>query len=163
MSKKKLTKKEKDFCSYFCENGDMEQSALLAGYQNPKKASNKLICRSDICDEIARTVKEKNKLKSSFVLIGLYRLAFSNVADAVSLLYENAPTKELINSLDLFSVSEIKRTDKSVEIKFFDRVKALEKLSALDEKESTSASTLLDALSSQAENAFDECGEISGV
>ena len=46
-------------------------------------------------------------------------------------------TEEKIEKLDLFYVSEIKKQKGGgLEIKFFDRLKALDKLSALSEKES---------------------------
>lgn len=163
MSKKKLTKRERLFCEYFCESGNLYEAATLSGYKNPKAISMSLSSDPVICDEIDRIIKGKTRLLSALVLVGLKRLAFSSISDAVSLLYKDAPTKEVIESLDLFSVSEIKKTDKSVEIKFFDRIKALEKLSQIDTKEGMSASSLIDALSISAEKSFDDNGDISGV
>ena len=53
--------------------------------------------------------------------------------------------------MDLFLVSEIKRPkDGSMEIKFFDRLKALEKLGAGGEHE-TGAKQLFDAISNSGE------------
>ena len=50
---------------------------------------------------------------------GYYRLAFGNIADAVSLLFEENPTRERLGEMDLFLVSEIKRPkDGTMEIKF---------------------------------------------
>ena len=50
----------------------------------------------------------------------------------MTLLYRNDLTDEELGSLDLLNVSEIKRTkDKSIEIKFFDRIKAVEKLNEI--------------------------------
>ena len=46
------------------------------------------------------------------------------------------PSREQLEHMDLFLVSEIKRPkDGSMEIKFFDRLKALEKLTDDSEKE----------------------------
>lgn len=58
---------------------------------------------------------------------GYQRLAFGSICDAISLLYKSDPSKEDLEGMDLFLVSEIKRPkDGSMEIKFFDRLKALE-------------------------------------
>lgn len=63
------------------------------------------------------------------VCSGLKRLAFSPANDAVRLaLYgQNLSSLEL-DQLDLFCLSELKYGDKGVELKFFDRQKALELL-----------------------------------
>lgn len=61
---------------------------------------------------------------------GLRHLAFGEIQDAVRLLY--APEEQILPALgemDLFNISEIKRPKGGgMEIKFFDRLKALEKL-----------------------------------
>lgn len=60
---------------------------------------------------------------------GYYRMAFGGVADALKLLYTENPTDEQLSEMDLFMISEIKKPkDGMLEIKFFDRLKALEKL-----------------------------------
>lgn len=62
---------------------------------------------------------------------GLRRLAFGEIQDAVTLLFESEEgIIEKLPQLDLFNISEIKRVKGGgMEIKFFDRLKALEKLS----------------------------------
>ncbi|MCM1114366.1 MAG: terminase small subunit [Clostridium sp.] len=64
---------------------------------------------------------------------GLRRLAFGEITDAVSLLFESEETIiSTLPRLDLFNVSEIKRAKGGgMEIKFFDRLKALDKLGEL--------------------------------
>ena len=48
---------------------------------------------------------------------------------AISLLFMENPSVDKLKTMDLFSVAEIKRPkDGAMEIKFFDRLKALEKL-----------------------------------
>lgn len=61
---------------------------------------------------------------------GLKHLAFGSCNDAVVLAFaEELPPKSVIEQLDLYNVSEIKRVKGGgVEIKLFDRLKALEKL-----------------------------------
>ena len=61
---------------------------------------------------------------------GLFNLAFGDISDAVSLLYlSDEEALERLPKLNLFNVSEIKRPKGGgMEIKFFDRIKACEKL-----------------------------------
>lgn len=61
---------------------------------------------------------------------GFRRLAFDDIQDAVKLLFETEENiLSSLPSLDLFNISEIKRQKGGgMEIKFFDRIKALEKL-----------------------------------
>ena len=64
------------------------------------------------------------------------------------MLCENSLSAEEIEKLDLFNVSEIKRPKGGgLEIKFFDRLKALEKLAALGGAEENSQSSFIKALS----------------
>ena len=63
------------------------------------------------------------------VFLGAAIEPFGNISDAVSLLYIERPTAEQLKAMDLFMISEIKKPkDGMLEIKFFDRLKALEKL-----------------------------------
>jgi hypothetical protein len=72
---------------------------------------------------------EQEELTQQSVLRRLGELAFGRANDAVklALLEENA-VREQIDHLDLSMLSEFKRSDKGVEIKVVDRVKALEEL-----------------------------------
>lgn len=63
------------------------------------------------------------------VYSGYERLAFGNIADAIKLLYTEDINDINLDDMDLFNISEIKKIKGGgVEIKFFDRIKALEKL-----------------------------------
>lgn len=65
---------------------------------------------------------------------GLERIAFGSVNDAVSLLFKAEPAPEELRRLDLNSVAEIRRQkDGGIEIKFYDRMKALECLRQMEE------------------------------
>ena len=67
-------------------------------------------------------------------LLGYERLAFGSIADCIQLLYMETPTLQRLEAMDLFMISEIKKPkDGAMEIKFFDRIKALEKLSEAQE------------------------------
>lgn len=60
---------------------------------------------------------------------GFRRLAFGPVADALRILNGETMTADELKKLDLMNVESIKKSDKGgVEIKFFDRNKALQML-----------------------------------
>lgn len=67
------------------------------------------------------------------VLEGLSRIAFGEVADPIRLLFCDEITPMALKKLDLFSVSEIKRPKGGgMEIRFYDRIKALQCLAELE-------------------------------
>ena len=146
--KKGLTEKERLFCFYFAQDGDARGCAARAGFSvAPKRSAARLLCREEIKAEIAKLEKEKKSVNA--VEKGLMRLAFGSVADAMKLmLCEEAMSTEEIEKLDLFNVSEIKRPKGGgLEIKFFDRIKALERLEKLGGGEENSQSSFIQALS----------------
>lgn len=145
--KKELTEKEKLFCAYYARDGEARGSAARAGYcVAPRRSAEKLLAREDIRTEISRL--EKAAVAPS-VEKGLKRLAFGSVADAMKLmLCEETLSPQDIEKLDLFNVSEIKRPKGGgLEIKFFDRLKALERLEKLGAGEDTVQSSFVQALS----------------
>lgn len=92
---------------------------------------------------------------------GLRHLAFGEIQDAVRLLY--APEEQILPALgemDLFNISEIKRPKGGgMEIKFFDRLKALEKLQALEaSKGRNPAAAFYQALEAGAKCVWQEGG-----
>lgn len=159
LKKKKvaLSKREKLFCLSFVNSLDAELSAKEAGYtKNPKNKGQALLLNSGIADEIARLKSLRERAMKNSSVLGLEKLAFSSISDAVSLLYMDNPSKEKLNSMDLFMVQEIKKPkDGAMEIKFFDRLKALEKLSGLTTQNESSGS-LLDAINLGAQNLQEE-------
>ncbi|MED9969516.1 MAG: terminase small subunit [Ruminococcus sp.] len=143
----KLTGKQIEFCRSFVYTGDPSAAAIAAGYaKNPGRAGEKLLSCPEVTAEIQRICEQREKIFSHLASLGYQRLAFGSISDAVSLLYLEHPTAEQLRSMDLFMVSEIKKPkDGMLEIKFFDRLKALEKLAT--ERESPSGvSDLFDAI-----------------
>ncbi|MBQ8000807.1 MAG: terminase small subunit [Ruminococcus sp.] len=130
MRKKGLTPREREFCRQYICLGDSKTAAASAGYsKNPEGKGEELLCREDIMAELGRLCQLKKQTAAELARTGYRRLAFGSIADAVSLLYMDSPSSEQLKKMDLFSVAEIKRPkDGSMEIKFFDRLKALEKL-----------------------------------
>lgn len=143
-----LTEKERLFCAYYADGGDARGCAARAGYSvMPQRSAAKLLAREDVRAEVAKIEKEKRNVSS--VERGLMRLAFGSVADALKLmLCEETMSAEEIEKLDLFNVSDIKRPKGGgLEIKFFDRLKALERLEKLGGAEENTQSSFIKALS----------------
>ena len=131
MNEKKLTKKE--FCRWYVRLRNPREAALRSGFTIlPEHRALGLLGKRNIREKIAELEKESHADKN-LVSAGLQRLAFGSVADAIKLILSvNDNSSPDIDSLDLFNVSEIKITNgKGMEIKFFDRLKALERLSDL--------------------------------
>lgn len=147
MKRTGLTQREKDFCRRYISCGNASEAAAAAGYAKaPHKSGEELLSREDITAEIGRLCALKKQTATELARVGYQRLAFGSIADAVSLLYMDDPTAAELEKMDLFSVSEIKRPkDGSMEIKFFDRLKALEKLSE-GAKEESGAAPIYDAI-----------------
>ncbi len=84
------------------------------------------------------------------VLLGYERLAFGSTSDAFRLLMSDGEID--VQTLDLYNVSEIKKPkDGAMEMKFFDRLKALEYLGT-SSSDDAAAGTLYDALNRCAAN-----------
>lgn len=78
---------------------------------------------------------------------GYQRLAFGSIADAVKLLYMESPDPHTLEQMDFFCISEIRRPkDGAMEIKFFDRLRALERLELSESTGCGKASPFYEAL-----------------
>ncbi len=135
-----MKKKEKEFCRLTVVTGNPRTAALRAGYRHPDEAWPELVTRSDIAAEIRRVTREVSKVFRDTLLCAVFRLMTAENNDAVRLLYHEQMSDEEIADMNLAGVAEIKRTkDKSVEIKFFDRIKALDRLGELNDAASDGA------------------------
>lgn len=127
LAKKKLNEKEKLFCLYLSEHRTPREAAALAGYSAPlvtglKLSSNPLV-RSAV-EELRQSADNSGEVAE-----GLRRIAFGGIADIVRLATAPDITALDIDKLDLQMLQEIKFTKNGVEVKLFDRIRALEKLS----------------------------------
>ncbi len=126
---KSLTRKEKLFCLYYAMDQDAPQAAARAGFVSPREAAARLLQREEIRSAVRNCTPPA--VREDELLAGYRKLAFGSGADALRLLFDSVPPEQL-DQLDLFNVSEIKRPkDGALEIKFFDRLKALEHLEQL--------------------------------
>ena len=140
--------REKEFCRLMAVYGDPIRAARMARYRDPETVWSQLAARDDIVDEIRRRCENIRSIYESTALTGLYRLAYGGVGDPLNLLYRDQISEEDLQTLDLRNVSEIKRSDKGIEIKFCDRVKAIDKLQELlsNSSEHSGGTGLLDAM-----------------
>ena len=109
-----------------------------------------------------KTAEEKNMTSDYAIKSGLERLAFGRTNDAAELVFAEEITPHKIRQADLFNVSEIKKVKGGgVEIKFFDRLKALEKLSEISQSgNDTGALSFYEALERSAtkHKSGENCG-----
>ena len=145
--------REREFCRLMTVYADPIRAAKEAGYKHPQAAWSELTAREEIVSEIRHRCENMRSIYENTAICGLYKLAYGGVSDALTLVYQdNLSEKELL-ALDLMNVSEIKRTDKGIEIKFCDRIKAIDKLQEVlgSDTEQKTGSGLLDAILLSAE------------
>ena len=85
-------------------------------------------------------------------------IAFGSCCDAVRLVLGEEFSSEGLEQLDLFNIAEIKKPkDGSLEIKFFDRIKALENLARMEaERTDPGASVTFYRALEESASVFDE-------
>lgn len=145
-----LKQKRKAFCCNYVLLGNVEEAAVRAGFDRENALLDGVAClESAECKRLI--AKLRNTLEDGGnVISGLKRLAFGSCTDAVYLVFaDELPPSSVISDLDLFNVSEIKRVKGGgVEVKLFDRQKALEKLFEFENSYSDrgNAESLIEAL-----------------
>lgn len=129
-----LTKKEIAFCRQYIKTGNAKEAAYIAGYKsNAGKVGEELLARPDISAKIDEIYKSKKKNLIYRATTGYERLAFGSISDCIRLLFEENLCQEELDKIDLFNIAEIKKPKSgAMEIKFFDRIRALEKLEQID-------------------------------
>lgn len=122
------------FCVNYVETGNIKEAAVKAGFKkNSFNIGCNLLSRKDIEEEIEKLYKRKKKNLIYKACSGYERLAFGEITDSIILLNPGNISAEKIALMDLFNVSEIKKNkDGAIEIKFFDRIRALEKIQNMD-------------------------------
>ena len=118
---------QKRFARFFFYLRNLREAALHTGARAEEAEDRGLeLLHSAETEAELKKLEEADSDTLSYVKRGLNRIAFGAVNDAVNM------TARDIMGMDLFNVSEIKISGKNVlEIKFFDRQKALEKLGEL--------------------------------
>lgn len=132
--KRNTKSKLNPFCCNYVLLGSIEEAAVRIGIPRENALSEGVeLLKTDECQQLISQLRQILS-DSGNVTAGLKRLAFGNCSDAIYLVFaDELPPASVIEKLDLFNVSEIKRVKGGgVEVKFFDRLKALEKLFELE-------------------------------
>lgn len=128
-----------DFAAAYAECGNAYEAAVAAGAKRGAEAAVegvRCLFSRTVANRVALLRMKRARCGADQ---GLRRLAFGRNNDAAALAFAETVTPEMIERADLFGVSEIKVGKGVVEIKFFDRLKALDLLSAEEHSEGSSA------------------------
>ena len=130
------------FCRAYLRTMDAERAAAEIG----RKDGYAMLAKRTTQQKLERMrCAAADQLKREDVLRQLARLAFGRVDDAVTLALRRGETEP--EGLELSAVSELRVTEKGVEVKLVDRVRALETLwKLLEASEPQQANPLLQAL-----------------
>ncbi len=142
---KELSSKELLFCSYYSRDRNAREAAAKSGYIFSDKSAVKLLKKPAIKAEIER-LSNLIKATNDDIIAGYYRLAFGCVSDAIRLMFDGESGELDFEKLDLFNVADIKRKKDGIEIKFFDRLKALESLENFCQNTDDSCSSFYSAI-----------------
>ena len=156
----KLNKKQEDFCAAYAATSNAYEAARLAGYPRAGRELKGLRLLKDAkirkrIDQL--TAQRKKTAAKDFAINGLLRAALCGATDAVKLLtMDDEELKTAVEGMDLFCIAEIKRQKGGTEIKFIDRIKALEAVCRLseDESERSGAAELIKAVTDSANGDF---------
>ena len=152
---KRLTEKERLFCECYADGGSAREAAAMAGDLMPQRTGLRLLREKRVQREISALRRGRAGRSAAE---GFRRIAFGSCCDAVRLVLGEDFSPEALEQLDLFNIAEIKKPkDGSLEIKFFDRIKALENLARMEENRTSpeASMTFYKALEESA-SAFDE-------
>lgn len=128
-----MTGKERRFCEAYLVMRDAKEAAVAAGYLPlfARSTGLKLLAKEEVRQWLRRAEQQKRcEAYDQAVLSGLERLAFGNANDSAQLLfYSEEELREQLPMLDLFRVSELRKTrSDAIEVKFYDRFRAMELL-----------------------------------
>ncbi len=122
---------QKMFIYNYLKLRNVKEAALKAGSDKENAVLDGIeLLKSKGVSKKINILNENLSDNEALIMAGLERLATGSINDAVALAFcDEMPSEKELSSLDLFNVSEIKRVKGGgVEIKFFDRQKALEKM-----------------------------------
>ena len=142
-----LSAKEALFCEYYKILRSPREAAARAGYAFPERNGLRLLKK----EAVLRQIRE-NLSPPADAVDGFCRIAFGSICDAVRLCLEGQELshKEL-ERLDLYLISELKfNKNGTIEVKFFDRLKALERLCDISSRSDSSAAPFYEALAAGA-------------
>ena len=128
MEHKRDAERKERFCLFYHRTGNAKEAALAAGYppRSAERTALSLLEENRVKKRLAALAAGESSAERELLLAGVRRLAFGSVNDAVRFcLDRESLVPGDLQKLDLFCLSELKVTDKGLEMKFFDRLKAL--------------------------------------
>lgn len=143
---------QKAFCRWYLALGNPAEAARKAGFppETAEADALKLLQTPSCRSYLAQLAAQPPLPLQSLVIAGLSRLAFGSANDAAKLVFaDELPSDSVLSKLDLFHVAELRRVKGGgVEVKLFDRQKAMERLleCAAAGDTSAAANALLTAL-----------------
>ena len=142
------------FCNFYLKTGNPKEAAVLAGYKScAERKAMQILSIPAVKKKIDELYKEKKKNFAYSAAIGYERLAFGNISDAIKLVFAENINFEEIEKMNLFNICEIKKPrDGAMEIKFFDRLRALEKLEQINHGSSSQEESFYKTLENSIEN-----------
>lgn len=153
-----LTKVQKKFLYQFFKSRNIEEAAASCGFSQDAayEEGMKILSHPQAFGFLASMAVTLKKAAGSTVEDALERLINGRINDAV-ILAETSPeelTEADIRRLDLYNVSEFKIGKGVCEIKFADRLKAIEKLNEIRSGKAVDdlAQSFFDAIDKAAEN-----------
>lgn len=124
--------KRRLFCCFYVQLGSITEAARHAGFGEDEAYLEgvRTLQMPAYQRLVQRLAAQPPVSAQALVETGLARLAFGSANDAAYLVCaEELPDPERLRALDLFNVSELKRVKGGgVEVKFFDRQRALERM-----------------------------------
>lgn len=138
MGKNSVSQREDIFCYYCAAGQSPREAAFKAGYPSLlcEGAGARLLRQERIREKIDKYSKERAlRCAQELARSGLERIALGSVSDVLRLMLSDEADGPIDpDGMDLFNVAEIKRPKGGgFEVKFFDRIRALEKLAAIGE------------------------------
>lgn len=133
-----LNARQKLFCHWFVLTRDARRSAARC-WQSPEKQEEALTlpetaaAKRYIAEVEAALVKEG---RLSTAEDGYRKLAFGAVTDAVRLMFPTEGETPPIGEMDLFNIAKLSQAKGGLEVTFFDRLAALDRLAAHQKEDS---------------------------
>ena len=146
------------FSLFYASGKSVREAAVLAGFspEDAEKEGLKLL-KLRSTQKLVKRYTENGFSDEQAVKIGLGRLAFGEINDIMEVVLSDEPIGlNRLFKMNFYNISEVKKVKGGgLEVKLFDRQKAMEKLLEIHDKSSdkTSAEEFFDALSQAAGDA----------
>lgn len=131
-----MNKKELLFCKEYLKSFDEHKAAKAAGYDMGKTplVGLRLLYKTEVVAFLKQQLEKEKQIMPSVAHLVTKKIASSDISDAIYYATnKDKLTKKEIECLNLLMIREVKVKEDSVEMKFHDRLKALEMLQKSEE------------------------------